>query len=86
MFQALKCLACLKTTSSMFGKKKILQKKSVIKQLCTENSMLVEHKIRTSIAVEEKLNTTEKKKKKKKKIPFAGLNPLVFKNRNSCKK
>lgn len=68
----------------MFNKSKILENKSTKKP--SESSILVENINATSKCVKEKLNTTEKKKKKKKKIPFAGLNPLIFKNKVFSKK
>lgn len=69
-------------SSSVFSKSKKLKDKSTKKTL--ENSILVHNIDSTPNIVEEKLKTLKKKKKKRKL--YAGLNPLVFKNRYLSKK
>lgn len=63
----------------MFTKNKIINEKSTKKPLAS--SILIEDMNTTDKAVEKKSNKPEKKKKKKRNL-YAGLNPLVFKNRN----
>lgn len=71
---------CLKTTSSVYKKNKILNQKPTEKLL---KSSSLNKSIEKSSKTEEKVETIViKKPKKKKRTLYAGLNPLVFKNLN----
>lgn len=77
MFQVMKCLICFKVTNSVFKKNKILNDKKISKE-----TTVVENISETSKLQKNTIDSTDKKKsKKKKRNLYAGLNPLVFKNR-----
>lgn len=77
----------MNVTSSVFEKNKISDKKYREKRL---KSSLVENIDETpktlTIKNENVITISKKKTKKKKKNLFAGLNPLVFKGKDLCKK
>ncbi|NP_001280331.1 uncharacterized protein LOC100160849 [Acyrthosiphon pisum] len=77
----IKCLVCLNTTSSVYKKNKILNRKPIEKlpKSSTVNKSIDEKTSKTEEKVETIVN---KKPKKKKRTLYAGLNPLVFKNLN----
>lgn len=79
----MKCLVCLNVTSSLFNKNRILKEKISIKS-STQPKAIGE----TSVIKEKITETVNKRKpkKKKKKNLYAGLNPLVFKDRDLFKK
>lgn len=81
MFKVTKCLLCLNVSSSVFSKSKKVKNKCTKKIL--ENSVSIHNIDNTPNIAEEKVKTLEKKKKKRNR--YAGLNPLVFKNRNLSK-
>jgi hypothetical protein len=78
----MKCLVCLRVTNSFFEKNKKLNKKPTkeVPKRSTENI------VETPKIEEVKVKMDIKKPKKKKRNLYAGLNPLVFKNRDLCKK
>lgn len=78
----MKCLVCSSVTSSVFEKNKKLKKKSTKEVPKRSTEKIVE----TPKIEEVKVNMNIKKPKKKKRNLYAGLNPLVFKNRDLCKK
>lgn len=77
----MKCLVCLNVTSSLFDKNRILKEKTSIKS--STHTKIID---KTPVIKEEIAETVNKRKiKKKKRNLYAGLNPLVFKNRDLCK-
>lgn len=76
----MKCLVCYKVTNSVFKKNKILNYKLVEK--IPKKSTAVENISETSELQKNTIDSADKRKpKKKKRNLYAGLNPLVFKNR-----
>lgn len=71
---------CCKVTNSMFKKNKVSKNKSIEK--ISKKSTVVE-KINEALECQKNtIDSTDKKKsKKKKRNLYAGLNPLVFKNK-----
>lgn len=66
----------------MFKKNKIVNEKLTEKS--SADSIPFKDINKASIVVESKSNVLVQKKKKKRNL-YAGLNPLVFKNRDFCK-
>lgn len=76
---------CLNLTSSVFTKNKVLNDKSTVN--VSKKSTSVKNICETPEVKEEKVDIIYKRKpKKKKRNLYAGLNPLVFKNIDLCKK
>ncbi|XP_050439483.1 uncharacterized protein LOC126844981 [Adelges cooleyi] len=73
-----KCTVCHNTTNLVFNKNKLPKENRRFKNNKKEEVNLNPTK--------NSIDTIKKTKKKKKKKPYAGLNPLVFKNPNYCKK
>lgn len=77
----MKCLVCLHVTSSLFEKNKELNKK-----FTKDKPKRIENIVETPKIDQDQVNVKIKKPKKKKRKLYAGLNPLVFKNKDICKK
>lgn len=82
----MKCLVCLNVTSSVFVKNKIPDEKYREKRLQSSLAENIVETPKTEVKNENVVTIGKKKTKKKKKNLFAGLNPLVFKNKDLCKK
>lgn len=78
----MKCLVCLNVTSSVFNKNKISSNQCIEKlpKSLPDKNIYEITKVEEEIIDKSKTNT--KKSKKKKRNKYAGLNPLVFRQKN----
>lgn len=82
----IKCLVCLNVTSSVFNKNKVSSNQCIEKlpKILPDQNIEEVSKVKEEFIDESKIE--KKKLKKKKRNMYAGLNPLVFKNKNVFKK
>lgn len=83
MFQVIRCQVCSNVTTSEFNKTKVLCESNKKKPKCL-NVPTIE--AGSSTIKKEHFESTKKQIRKKKKKPYAGLNPLIFKNRDLSEK
>lgn len=82
----MKCLVCLNVTSSVFNKNKISNNQCVEKLPTSLPAKSIYEISKVEEEIIDKSKTDTKKSKKKKRNKYAGLNPLVFKHKDLCRK